>query len=599
MPIKLPYLELKARLTELGYRLHLPEDKYTRTSKLVILCNGCDMPHNVTMFDLTNIEPGTKRCSKCGVDKRAKSKRDNVLAFTNIKNYFTSIGYTFNNDRDEFIRMWNEKLIDRKNHVDLSYTCPAGHTRTIEYGSFQNKKTTLRKTKAEFCVGCAQSGIKSDVRQKRLDEINRLFQMHGHQLIHLETDNKSITFVCGKCQRDGTSNFMTFSRPGYTGCCVHCANNGNRKAFDELRVEIEAMGLDLLMEPDTYTDNKHITIGCTKCIDCRWENISLSDAKRRIVSHFHCVNCELGCQGFGVQFKPYCQRCYGIEHPDADIPRRFRQKEALFVQEVKNFLEEEKIENQTISFNKELKACSKRRPDVFIDCLTHCVVGELDENQHVGYPCETKRVCELWEDVAFRPIVFIRLNPDSYRDACNTLIPSCFSYSKEGSMLVWDSEWKKRMGEFNRLLEGHVKNVPSKSITVEQIFYTQRNGDVEEPDDTTVVQDWSEGRRTKVNSKKVNQYRILKDNNGTFVEVRLSKGFVFHCEVEHIELLNSRIWTLKIAVKKNNTYYYVRCRETADYREGFFHKVAYSEIKNPTHKDKNGLNNRKHNIVDV
>jgi hypothetical protein len=43
---------------------------------------------------------------------------------------------------------------------------------------------------------------------------------------------------------------------------------------------------------------------------------------------------------------------------------------------------------------------------------------EIDENQHVAYDCscENKRIMELSQDVGHRPIVFIRFNPDGYKD---------------------------------------------------------------------------------------------------------------------------------------------------------------------------------------
>ena len=48
----------------------------------------------------------------------------------------------------------------------------------------------------------------------------------------------------------------------------------------------------------------------------------------------------------------------------------------------------------------------------------HIIIVEIDENAHINYDssCENKRLMELSQDLGFRPIVFIRFNPDDYID---------------------------------------------------------------------------------------------------------------------------------------------------------------------------------------
>lgn len=64
-----------------------------------------------------------------------------------------------------------------------------------------------------------------------------------------------------------------------------------------------------------------------------------------------------------------------------------------------------------------LQGCSKRRPDIFFDFPTHCVIVEIDEFQHRGYEdsCECARLCEIVSAVGGRPVTVIRFNPDSVR----------------------------------------------------------------------------------------------------------------------------------------------------------------------------------------
>jgi hypothetical protein len=81
---------------------------------------------------------------------------------------------------------------------------------------------------------------------------------------------------------------------------------------------------------------------------------------------------------------------------------------------VRNYLKKE-FPNIKIVFNKKIdNGCSKRRPDVRIECLTHTIIIEVDEKQHNAYTCESKRLCELFTDLGNRPLVMIRFNPDRY-----------------------------------------------------------------------------------------------------------------------------------------------------------------------------------------
>jgi len=60
-------------------------------------------------------------------------------------------------------------------------------------------------------------------------------------------------------------------------------------------------------------------------------------------------------------------------------------------------------------------SCGRERPDFQIDCGTHFVYVEVDENQHDSYACE----CEQTRMVNLvhargMPVTFIRYNPDVY-----------------------------------------------------------------------------------------------------------------------------------------------------------------------------------------
>ena len=87
----------------------------------------------------------------------------------------------------------------------------------------------------------------------------------------------------------------------------------------------------------------------------------------------------------------------------------------------------EEFKGVELIFNKKIDdGCSKRRPDVRIECMTHTVMIECDEEQHKNTSCEEKRIMEIFQDLGGRPLVVIRFNPDKY-GKCQ----GCFKLSKE------------------------------------------------------------------------------------------------------------------------------------------------------------------------
>jgi len=66
-----------------------------------------------------------------------------------------------------------------------------------------------------------------------------------------------------------------------------------------------------------------------------------------------------------------------------------------------------------------LQGCSKKRPDIYFDLATHCVIVEIDEHHHATYSdsCECARLNEIVNGIGGRPITIIRFNPDTTRVA--------------------------------------------------------------------------------------------------------------------------------------------------------------------------------------
>jgi very-short-patch-repair endonuclease len=64
--------------------------------------------------------------------------------------------------------------------------------------------------------------------------------------------------------------------------------------------------------------------------------------------------------------------------------------------------------------SKMLQGCSKKRPDIYFELDKHCVIVEIDENQHNSYEdkCECARINEIVNGIGGKSVIIIRYNPD-------------------------------------------------------------------------------------------------------------------------------------------------------------------------------------------
>ena len=102
--------------------------------------------------------------------------------------------------------------------------------------------------------------------------------------------------------------------------------------------------------------------------------------------------------------------------------------------------------------------CSRRRPDLLLDLGYQVLIVEIDENQHQTYDCscENKRLMELSQDVGHRPIVFLRFNPDEYKNKNNEKIKSCWKANNKGILQLQKNkieEWNHRLISLKEQIE--------------------------------------------------------------------------------------------------------------------------------------------------
>jgi very-short-patch-repair endonuclease len=67
--------------------------------------------------------------------------------------------------------------------------------------------------------------------------------------------------------------------------------------------------------------------------------------------------------------------------------------------------------------SKMLNGCSKKRPDIYFELQKHCLIVEVDENQHNTYQdtCECARINEIVNGIGGKSVIIIRYNPDTIK----------------------------------------------------------------------------------------------------------------------------------------------------------------------------------------
>jgi hypothetical protein len=172
------------------------------------------------------------------------------------------------------------------------------------------------------------------------------------------------------------------------------------------------------------------------------------------------------------KYEGYCLRCYINIYPDIPVTRNYKTKEKTIVDFVKENFKELNIITDKIITN----GCSKRRPDILIELGHRIIIVEVDENQHTDYDCscENKRIMEIYQDAEFRPIVFIRFNPDGYYNTKGKKIKSCWGSNNKGIFSVIHNkkdEWNLRLKNLKNQINYWVKNESDKSIEIVQLYY--------------------------------------------------------------------------------------------------------------------------------
>lgn len=215
---------------------------------------------------------------------------------------------------------------------------------------------------------------------------------------------------------------------------------------------------------------------CKNCVKCGGSNICEHEKYRYGCGECGPRSCKAKCGTLAKyeKYEGYCLRCFIHLFPDKQVTRNYKVKEKYVTDAIMALLQEHKIE-VPVTLDKPVGGCSSKRPDLFIDLLTHVVIVEVDEVQHRAKDytsCDSAREVILFVDVAERPCVFLRFNPDSYTDKDNKQHKSCFKYNHHGICVIGDKkEFERRIAKLFNKVSYHLNVIPTKSITKEYLYY--------------------------------------------------------------------------------------------------------------------------------
>lgn len=193
------------------------------------------------------------------------------------------------------------------------------------------------------------------------------------------------------------------------------------------------------------------------CVPC--DGYAICQHKRQRASCVDCVGTQIcplcRCTRKNPKFKTHCARCYYFLNPEIAKAAGKRQLKAEYIHDTLGDIVDGVPRDSVIPGNHGIL----RRPDYLFDLKYIVVILEIDEGQHRSYDdqCEKARIGEIALALNFRPHVYLRINPDSYKDGLYTRNPSVFK-PKMTHLQYDDIAMQKRLHPMLQLLDSIRRN---------------------------------------------------------------------------------------------------------------------------------------------
>jgi hypothetical protein len=317
------------------------------------------------------------------------------------------------------------------------------------------------ETKALYCKECSLPNM-IDIKSKKCifescntrpsynyENKKEILYCKSHKLDNMVNIKDKKCIICNN--KIPTYNYKNESKPLYCGDCkeINMINIKTKKCIIcNNKIAIY-----------NYKNEKKI-LYCGDCKDIDMIDIQSKRCKNNL------------CDTFVTnKYKGYCLRCFIYIFPDSKFIRDYGTREAKISEFIK-----ETYKDLNITYNKTVKGgCSNHRPDIFIDCLTHSVIIEVDEHQHKAKSytpeCEIRRINNLFTDLADRPIIFMRFNPDSYITKNNKLKKSCFEYTEDRELPKVNKTLQIRLKKLKEEIQKNIDNIPNEHIKIIKLYY--------------------------------------------------------------------------------------------------------------------------------
>jgi len=177
------------------------------------------------------------------------------------------------------------------------------------------------------------------------------------------------------------------------------------------------------------------------------------------------------------KYDGYCSFCY-VQVTGKSTIRNYKTKERAVVDYIQSMY-------PTLTWRYDHRVpdgCSKKRPDVYLDLGYQIIIIEVDEHQHkldqYTCTCEQKRLADLYQDVGYRSIIMIRLNPDQYMDKDNQVVPSCWSIEHVAQISRVPkgrsrTDWNHRLATLKDRIDYWLnpEHKTDEMVYIEQLFY--------------------------------------------------------------------------------------------------------------------------------
>jgi len=304
---------------------------------------------------------------------------------------------------------------------------------------------------ALYCIKCSPAGMQ-DVKNKKCITCQKTRATFG-------SVDDNIALYCIKCSPDGMRDVKSKK-------CIVCKKK--QPSLGDLSDNIVLYCADCAPANTQNVKSKKCIV-CKKkqptfgdpndgirkwCVDCMPKG--MIDIKSKRCSYCKLFRCN-------PKYKEFCSQCYFFKHPNDKRIRNYKTKEQAFTTKLAELYPMAQLDSIISG------GCSRRRPDFLLELMTHCIIVEIDENQHRGYEstCEQQRINDMFTDLGDRNVVFIRFNPDNYiQDGIRT--KGCFN----SKMKLNTKEFTIRLNCAIARIEHSLNHVPTEVIITEEHFFS-------------------------------------------------------------------------------------------------------------------------------